>query len=294
MARLAVLGAGNMGSGMIRSLLRAGHSVRVYNRTRARARPLEAEGAMLADTPQAAAEGAEAVLSMLTDDAASRQMWTGPDGALRGIAPGTLCIECSSLSRDWVLGLAAAATGAGGRFLDCPVAGRPDAAESGTLAVFAGGAEEDVAAARPLLEAIGKSVTHFGPAGSGIAFKLIYNALGAVQLAALAEAMHACEAAGMDLFACAAAFSAGATGSPHVVRHSEPMARRAGPQEVAFPGSSRLKDLGYAIALVEAGGGSAALARAARDVFGIMEGEGMAARNDTEVIDALRVRFTVR
>ena len=289
--QIAFLGAGNMGAGMIRNLLRAGHSVRVHNRTAEKARPLEAEGATLAPTPREAAEGAQVVFSMLTDDAASRQMWTGPDGALDGLAPGTLCIECSSVSRDWVLTLAEAASAAGARFLDCPVAGRPDVAERGELAVFAGGSAADIAAAEPYLANIGKSVTHFGPAGSGIAFKLIYNALGAVQLAALAEAMHACEAAGLDLSASAATFSSGATGSPHVVRHAEPMARKAGAQDVAFPGGSRIKDLGYAIELVEANGGTAALARAAHGVFGIMAEEGMAQRNDNEVIDALRRLF---
>lgn len=290
MAQVAFLGAGQMGSGMIRNLLRAGHQVTVHNRTPERATPLLAEGARLAPTPRAAAEGAEAVLSMLTDDAASRAGWTGPDGALSGMAPGALCIECSSLSQGWILALAGLCGDLGVSFLDCPVAGRPPVAQKGELAVFAGGAAEDVAAATPILQAFSKSIAHFGPAGSGIAFKLIYNALGAVQVAAVAEAMHACDAAGMDLDTCAAAFAAGATGSPHVTQHARAMAARLGPQPVAFPGASRIKDLNYAIDLAEGSGSPAHLARAARTVFGIMTEQGMDQRNDSEVIDALRAR----
>jgi 3-hydroxyisobutyrate dehydrogenase-like beta-hydroxyacid dehydrogenase len=104
MAKIGFLGAGAMGGAMIRNLLGAGHEVWVYNRTRDKARALEQHGATLAATPRDAAAGADAIYSMVTDDTASRALWTGADGALAAdFRPGALAIEGSSVSRDWVL-----------------------------------------------------------------------------------------------------------------------------------------------------------------------------------------------
>ena len=190
MAKIAFLGTGTMGTAMIRNLLKAGHAVTAYNRTIDKARRLEADGATVAQTPREAAAGAEFIMSMIIDDNASRACWTGPDGALAAdFQPGALAIECSSVSRDWVIELGRLAVPRQLRIMDCPVAGRPDVAEAGELAVFAGGAADDIDAARSLLAAIGKTVTHFGPLGAGIAFKLIYNVTGTIQVAALAEGM---------------------------------------------------------------------------------------------------------
>jgi 3-hydroxyisobutyrate dehydrogenase-like beta-hydroxyacid dehydrogenase len=107
MAKIEFLGAGVMGQAMIRNLLRAGHKVCAFNRTIEKAPPLEADGATVAATPREA----DAVFSMVTDDAASRVVWTGADGAHAAkLRPGALAIESSSVSRDWVLELAALAT----------------------------------------------------------------------------------------------------------------------------------------------------------------------------------------
>ncbi len=289
MAKIGFLGAGVMGQAMIRNLLGAGHEVCVYNRTREKARTLEADGATLAVTPREAAAEADAIFSMVTDDAASRAVWTGADGALAAnLGPGALAIESSSVSRDWVLGLSALATAKGLRFLDCPVAGRPDVAKAGALAVFAGGAANDVDAARAVLEPISKSVTHFGATGSGIAFKLIYNVLGTVQVAALGEAMFACEAAGIDLGAAAETFSTANTASPHVVRHARYMAYDEHEDPVQFSAFGRIKDLSYGIEMIEKIGAQSVIGRATRSVFEQMVERGQGDLNDSELIDTLR------
>lgn len=289
MARIAFLGAGSMGQGMIRNFLRKGHAVTVYNRTLEKARALEAEGAKLARTPREAVAGAEAVFSMLTNDEASRECWTGVEGVFAAdLTAGMLVTESSTLSNAWILELGRLAAARNLRFLDCPVAGRPDVAAAGTLAIFVGGAPQDVQAVRPLLAAIGRKVTHFGPVGTGNAFKLIYNVMGAVQVAALAEGMFACEAAGIDLTAAAEAFSAGATGSPHVVRHSGYMSRGTHENPVQFSGRNRIKDIGYGVELVERIGAQSVIGRAARDVFEQMNQHDMGNLNDSELIDALR------
>jgi 3-hydroxyisobutyrate dehydrogenase len=295
MAKIGFLGAGVMGGAMIRNLLGGGHEVCVYNRTLEKARPLEADGATLAATPKEAAAGADAIYSMVTNDNASRACWTGADGALEAeFKSGALAIEGSSVSRDWVLELAGLAAAKGLRFLDCPVAGRPDVAEAGTLWVYAGGAAEDVEAARPILEPLSRSITHFGPTGSGIAFKLIYNVMGTVQVAALGEALYACEAAGIDLATAAETFSTANTASPHVVRHSRYMAHDEHEDPVQFSAFGRIKDLSYGIDLIEKIGAQSIIGRATRSVFEQMVARGEGDLNDSELIDTLRAEHGTR
>ncbi len=288
MAQLAFLGAGNMGRPMIANMLRAGHEVAVYNRTRGKVRELEAAGARYCATAREAVVGASAILAMVIDDQASRACWTGPDGALAGVSAGdVLAIECSSLSRDWVLELAGLMPG-GMRFVDCPVAGRPDAAAAAKLKVFAGGAVDDVARARAVVSAFAEEVIHFGGLGSGVAFKLIYNLLGASQIAALAEALYACESIGIDLQAAAQVFASGGTASAHVVRHAKWMASGNHPDPAQFTGDGRLKDLDYALALLAANGLRSASGDGAHGVFNLMRSLGMGDLNDSQVFEALR------
>ncbi|HET9447389.1 MAG TPA: NAD(P)-binding domain-containing protein, partial [Steroidobacteraceae bacterium] len=108
MATIAFLGLGNMGLGMARRLLQAGHDLRVYNRTASKAAELERAGARRFPTPREACTGVEAVFAMTADDTSSRSIWLGPDGALSArLVPRAHAIECSTLSREWVLQLAA-------------------------------------------------------------------------------------------------------------------------------------------------------------------------------------------
>jgi len=153
MARIAFLGLGNMGRGMAGRLIAAGHDVRLYNRTRARAEALAGPGATVADTPREAADGVDAVFAMVGDDEASRRVWLGDDGALAAaVAPGALAIECSTLSYDWVGELAHAAADRGLCYIDAPVTGLPDAADAGELVLLVGAAGDDLGAVRPLLD----------------------------------------------------------------------------------------------------------------------------------------------
>ncbi|MPZ57827.1 MAG: NAD-binding protein [Rhizobiales bacterium] len=288
MAKIAFLGAGAMGQAMIPNLLRGGHSVCVYNRSIDKARLLEANGATVAATIAEAVQGVDALFSMVIDDNASRAVWTGPDGVLDSAASGTLAVESSTVSSNWLRELGGLAAAKGLRFLDCPVAGRPDAAAAAMLVVFAGGKAEDLAAVRPMLEPMSRRIVHFGPVGTGIAFKLIYNVLGAVQVAALAESMNACEAAGIDLHTAADALSDGNTGSPHVKRHSRAMAEGKHDNPIGFTPHGRLKDTLYGCQYQEQIGGQALLGYAAAALFQQMIDIGWGERNDSEAIDGLR------
>jgi len=288
MATIAFLGAGAMGQTMVPNLLRGGHSVRVYNRSIDKARLLEAKGATVAATVAEAVQGVDAVFSMVIDDHASRAVWTGPGGVIESAAPGTLTVESSTVSNAWLRELGERAAAKGLRFLDCPVAGRPDAAAAAQLVVFVGGKAEDLEAVRPMLEPMSRRIVHFGAVGTGNAFKLIYNVLGAVQVAALAESMNACEAAGIDLRAAADAFSDGNTGSPHVKRHSRHMATGQHDNPISFTPRGRLKDTLYGCQYQEQIGGQAVLGRAAAALFQQMIDIGWGERNDSEAIDGLR------
>jgi 3-hydroxyisobutyrate dehydrogenase len=289
MAKIAFLGAGSMGAAMIKNYLKGNHDVTVYNRTFEKARPLEALGATLASTPKEAVTDSEIIISSLTNDDAAREVWCGTNGALHGdFRPGAFAIETSTASIHWVRELAEMAQAKGIRFLDCPVAGRPDLANAGKLKVFAGGAAEDVDELRPVLSAVSAAVIHLGPVGSGISFKLIYNVMGAMQVAATAEGMFACEVAGIDLKVAAEGFSNGATGSPHVKLHSRNMAENIQEDPVMFSGRNRIKDTSYGVELIEGLGAQSILGNAAIKVWKQMAEQGMDERNDSELIDALR------
>lgn len=290
MAKIGFLGAGTMGSAMVPNLLKAGHEVTVYNRTLEKARPLEAVGANLAATPREAVDGADAIISMVTDDAASRAVWTGKDGALSGSPKqGALAIESSTVSNDWIRELSELADGQGLHFMDIAVAGRPDAAARAELNAFAGGSVEDFGRAEPICAAMCKSYTRFGGVGKGNAFKLIYNTMGVIQVVAAIEAMYAAEAAGISLDAAAKAFGPGSnTGSGHVIRHTNYVATGQHEKPVHFSGRNRLKDVSYGVAFIEKIGAQSRLGHAAADVLNQMIDLGMGDLNDSELIDALR------
>ncbi len=191
---LGFLGLGAMGARMAERLVRAGYEVAVYNRTAARAAPLAALGARVAATPREAAEGAAAVIAVVRDDAASREVWLRPEvGALAGLAPGAAAIESSTVTPDHVLALARATAAAGGVFLDAPVVGTRPHAEAGTLTFLVGGELPPAAAA---LEALGR-VVPCGPVGAGATLKLGVNGLLGIQVAAVAEILSALERAGV-------------------------------------------------------------------------------------------------
>jgi 3-hydroxyisobutyrate dehydrogenase len=291
MKRIGYLGGGRMAQAMVSRLLAAGHKVTVYNRTLDRIRPLEAAGAGLAATPREAAEGAEIVFASVTDVKASRAVWMGPEGALSAdLPPGTLVVEHSTLSREWVLELCRIVRERGLRYVDCPVAGRPDAAAAGQLAIFAGAEKADLEEIRPLITPLSKEIFHFGAPGTGTAFKLIYNVLGVVQIAGLAEALSAAEAAGIDLKTAARAICNGNTGSPHVKKHAPFMAEGVHEDPPGFTGAGRLKDLTYGIGLEEELGEDPLVGRAALAVYRHMVQLDLADSADSMVIDTVRMR----
>jgi 3-hydroxyisobutyrate dehydrogenase len=250
--RVGFIGLGMMGAGMAGRLLAAGHQVSVYNRTASKASALVALGARLACSPADACRGVDAVFSMVSDDAASRGVWLGEEGVLSaGLAPGVLAVECSTLSYEWVMELARTVIGRGLRYIDCPVTGLPASAAEGSLTLLVGAEEADLADARGLLEVISNRILHFGTVGTGTAYKLIINMIGAVQIAAAAEGMALAQRAGLDLNVVVDAVSTGQAASPQVARNVRRMAAADHDSNVVFTSALRLKDVEYALRLVQ-------------------------------------------
>jgi len=250
MARVAFIGLGKMGVGMASRVLDAGHHVSVYNRTAAKAESIVRRGARLATSPKDACLNADAVFCMVSDDAASREMWLGADGILASeLAPGALAIECSTLSHGWVMELAAQVASLGLRYIDSPVTGLPPDAAAGSLTLLVGADEEDLEHARGLLGAVSSRILRFGAVGSGTAYKLIINMIGAVQIASAAEGMALAQRAGLNLDAVADAIATGQAASPQVVRNVRRMADADHDRNIVFTAALRLKDVEYALRL---------------------------------------------
>jgi len=275
-----------MGLGMARRLLAAGFPVAVYNRSAAKAEALAQEGARVAASPASAADGANVVISMVSDDAASRGLWLGNEGVLARIKPGAVCVECSTLSPAWLGELAAAVEAKGCSFLDAPVTGSKVHAERGELRFLVGGPAEALEAVRPVLEAMSREVAHLGPAGSGARLKLINNFLCGVQAAALAEAVALVERSGLDRAQAMEVLLQGAPGSPLVKTLAPRMLGRE--YETNFALQLMAKDLAYAIALGGECGVELRTAAAAHSLFSLGCAEGRQDMDFSAVVESLR------
>jgi 3-hydroxyisobutyrate dehydrogenase len=250
MPRVAFIGLGRMGHGMAGRYLDAGFEVAVWNRSKAKADDLIARGARWAASPNDAALGADAVVTMVADDEASRAVWLGTDGAAINMKPGTLAIECSTVSHRHALDMARELRSRGLIYIDCPVTGLPEAAATGKLTLLVGAEPHDLETARPYLAPLASTIRHFGAVGSGTVFKLINNLMGAVQIASLAEGVAIAEQAGLDMNLVAEALSTGAVASPQVIRHSKRMVARDF-SGASFTAALRHKDAAYAVRLAE-------------------------------------------
>ena len=289
MATVAFIGLGNMGAGMARRLLQAGYELHVYNRTKSKASELQRAGARVFLTPREACAGVDAVFAMTADDTSSRSVWLGPDGVLAAqLAPRAFAIECSTLSYDWVLELASAAQARTLRYLDAPVTGLPDAAATGSLTLLVGADSANLDSARPLLNAVSNRILHFGAVGSGTAYKLIINMIGAVQIASLAEGMALAEKAGLNLATVADAIETGQAASPQVVRNARRIVADDHDQNVVFTPVLRLKDIDYALQLADRLGLRAPFGQVAASQVRQLIDLGYSRVNESKIIEVAR------
>jgi 3-hydroxyisobutyrate dehydrogenase len=250
MAKVAFIGLGRMGHGMAGRYLDKGFSVALWNRSKAKAEDLIARGARWASSPADAADGADAIVTMVADDEASRAVWLGKDGAASAAKAGTLAIECSTVSYQHALDLARELRGRGLTYVDSPVTGLPDAAASGKLTLLVGAEPADLERARIYLTPLSTTIRHFGAVGTGTVYKLINNLMGAIQIAGIAEGLAIAEQAGLDMKLVLDAVETGVAASPQVLRHSKRMVARNF-SGATFTAALRHKDAAYAVALAE-------------------------------------------
>ncbi len=275
-----------MGSGMAANLLRKGFAVTVYNRNPQKAQELMSAGATVAQTPAEAAASSEFIITMLSDDAASRAVWMGTNGALSAVQQNSVLIECSTVSVAWTRELAAAAKQRGCDLLDAPVTGTKPHAAAGELTFLVGGSQQSLDRATPILQAMGRSIVHLGPSGSGALVKLINNFVSGVQAVAIAEAIALIEKTDLDAPKALAVVTEGAPGSPLV----KTMAKRMTTPDFTpnFALKLMMKDLRYAIGEAQSHSMSLATAAAAVGVLSKANDSGLGDLDFSAVVELLR------
>lgn len=192
---VTVLGTGIMGAAMARNLAGAGHTVRAWNRTRAKAEPLNAAGIHVSDSPAEAVEGADAVLTMLYDGPAALEVM---EEALPALRPGVVWVQSTTAGLDGLGELAAFAAAHGLVFYDAPVLGTRQPAEAGQLTVLAGGPEAHRHSVIPVFDAVGARTVWTGEAGSATRLKLVANSWVLAATAATGEVLALSEALGVN------------------------------------------------------------------------------------------------
>jgi 2-hydroxy-3-oxopropionate reductase len=223
---IAFIGLGTMGAPMARNLLAAGFDVVGYNRSPARTEAFAAGGGRAAGSVADAVAAADIVITMLPDSPDVTAVLSEPGGVIASARPGTLVIDMSTIRPDVARAVAAAATEHGLRFLDAPVSGGEQGAIDGALSVMVGGAPEDVAAARPVLDAVGTTIVHVGPAGSGQTVKAANQLIVAGTIELVAEALTFLSAHGVDLAAAVEVLGGGLAGSTVLQRKGPAMLAR--------------------------------------------------------------------
>jgi 3-hydroxyisobutyrate dehydrogenase len=251
---VAFIGLGRMGRPMATNVARAGHPLVLCNRTPATAEALAAEiGATVASTPREAAEGAEAVITMLADADALRDTYAGDDGAAAGLRRGAIAVDMGTTGPEGVAWLDEVVRGVGGSVVDAPVSGSTATATEGTLTIMAGGTDDDVERVRPVLESIGARVYHLGPTGSGAVMKLAVNSMIFAIGQAVSESLILAERAGIDPERAYEVFENSAVGAP-MVKYRRDQYLHPESAAVAFAMSLAHKDLMLIHELAESSG----------------------------------------
>jgi 3-hydroxyisobutyrate dehydrogenase-like beta-hydroxyacid dehydrogenase len=246
-ANLGFIGLGVMGGNMVDRLLKKGHAVTGYNRTRSKAQWLIDRGMLWADSPRAVAAAAEVTLSMVSNVAALGEIADGPDGLLAGISKGKVLIDMSTVSPAASRGLALKVREKGADMVDAPVSGSVITLQQGQLSVMVGGRPETFARVEPLLCDIGPKVTHVGENGLALSMKIATNLSLAVQMLAFSEGVLLAEKSGISRETAVDVLTHSVIGSP-MVQYRGPFVLHM-PREAWFNVNMMQKDIMLALEL---------------------------------------------
>jgi 3-hydroxyisobutyrate dehydrogenase len=284
--QVGFIGLGIMGSRMAASLRRAGFELTVYNRTRERADEWAAEhGGHVAASPGQVGERCDVVVTMVVDGAQVEAMLLGEEGAVAGAPAGTLFIDCSTIAPSDARRLGEIVRERGHGFVDAPVTGSAPKAEDGTLTIMAGGSDDDMQRALPLLEAMGAKIVHAGDVGQGQAVKVISNSVSAINCAAIAQALVVGRRAGVDLESLVEVMGAGSANSTMLELKARPMLDHD--FSPLFKLEHMLKDVGLCLDEARAAGAPFLFAALARELYGAGVGRGLGEEDFAAVLEVV-------
>ena len=285
--RVAFLGLGVMGYPMAGHLVRAGHRVTVYNRTASKAAAWVAEqGGAAADTPKAAAEGADIVFCCVGNDADLRSVVMGECGAFAGMRPGAILVDHTTASAAVARELSAAARTRGLQFIDAPVSGGNLGAANGTLTVMCGGDAAAFQAIRPVALAYARAVTLLGDSGAGQLAKMVNQTAIAGLLQGLAEAIAFGERAGLDMAAVLAVIGQGAAQSWQMDQRGPTMI--AGQFDFGFAVDWMRKDLGLVLDEAKRNGARLPVTALVDQFYADLQAQGGSRQDTSSLIRRLR------
>jgi 2-hydroxy-3-oxopropionate reductase len=244
--KVGFIGLGIMGGPMAQNLMEAGYELVLYNRTIEKAEEVAGDGATVVGSPREVAESCDVVVLMLPDSPQVEEIVEGEDGVLEGLKEGALIVDMSTISPVVTRELAEKIEERGASMLDAPVSGGEPGAQQGTLAIMAGGSEEDFERARPLLEVMGDAITHVGPTGAGQTAKAANQIVVAVTLEGISEALVLASKAGVAPEKILEAISGGLAGSNVMEAKKENFLEHD--FEPGFRVDLHHKDLGIALA----------------------------------------------
>jgi 3-hydroxyisobutyrate dehydrogenase-like beta-hydroxyacid dehydrogenase len=284
--RVAFLGTGIMGSRMAANVVVGEFEVKVWNRTREKAeRVAEVSGAGVASTPAEAAEGADAVITMVVDSPEVEAVLFGDDGAVNSLKEGAMVIDMSTIAPTAAQAIAERLAEEKIAFVDAPVSGSSPKAEDATLTIMAGATTPDFKRALPLLESMGELIVHCGPVGYGQMVKLLNNTLAATNAAALAEAIAVAEKAKLDLDALSKVVGASSGNSTMFQLKAGPMIEHK--YDPLFKLDHMLKDVRHCLNAAQDLGAKTPVAEAAKALYEAASAEGHGEEDFAAVIEAV-------
>jgi 3-hydroxyisobutyrate dehydrogenase-like beta-hydroxyacid dehydrogenase len=287
--KVGFIGLGDMGQGIVPRLLDAGHQVTGWNRTADKAAPLLDLGMQWAETPRQVAEASELVLSIVTDARAVETVALGDGGVISGLGPDSVYADMSTIDPEASRRISASFADAGLVMLDAPLSGSPISLQQNKASVMVGGSPEAFERVKPVLEAIGPTVTYIGASGMAVQMKVAINLCLIVEMVAFSEAVALAEKGGVDRAVAVDAMLKSVVASP-VMGYRGPFILDGGmPDKPLADVTLQQKDMLLALDLGRRQGSPVPLAAAANEMLNACHGLGLSHRDFVTVFDAYRI-----
>ena len=285
--RIGFVGTGIMGAPMARNLLEAGYPLTIFTRTKSRAQKLLDEGACWVDSPAEVASASEVVITCVTDTPDVEQVLVGPQGVIEGACSGLICVDTSTISPAATKQMAETLGEKGVTLLDAPISGGEIGAIEAKLSIMMGGPQDAFEKVRPIMERMGRTITHCGPVGAGQMTKLVNQIMVIHTIMSIAEGFAFAEKAGLDLETTLQVTSAGAAGS-HSLRALGPKIV-AGDLKPAFMVDLQQKDLRLVLEYAEQLDQPLPGVALAKQLLAVLQAKGRGSDGTQALVDVIRM-----